>query len=520
MIIKYKNAKFIREMGTTIGLILLILTVTISIPLSFADDFGDVKILAATDKSFYETGELLFFSGQVEEKTMPVLALRAYDPQGIILSANNVEIKEDSTFSKIIPLNSPFYDELGTYLMKIDYGKLQKEITFEITSDNFFDETIFFDFEEPPIPEIIILDSDKEIYTDSDIITITGSVSLVEEPSVLIGIHDPFGMPTGFYFGTINSDNEFIVSFLAKSGVNFKVDGTYDVTAYYGDSKEIAYFDFIELLDKQSFENEYEESIPNKIVDDDQIPEKSEFENNNVNENVIKENEIEKDDKEKNNIEKKSNTINHEKTYTKTDNLSVEDIELGKLLNQITLNCDQNEYSDTISYYDGLGPALIRLCKFEEAILYFDKDIADDPLDVEILTNKGVTLSKLGHIEEAILYYDTTLEIDSSYVPALNNKGNALSQLGKFEEAIAVYNLGIDLEPDNKILKENFEKTNSKIVLTQQYEETSENISVSKKNDDRNEFEIKNKKNSKNSNFFEQINSIFSSLAIIFGFNS
>ena len=520
MIIKYRNAKLIREMGTKIGSILLILTIAILIPLAFADDFGDVKILSATDKSFYETGELLFFSGQVEEKAMPVLALRVYDPHGVILSANNVEIKEDSTFSKMIPLNSPFYDELGTYLMKIDYGKLQKEITFEITSDNFFDETIFFDFEEPLTLEIITLDSDKAIYTDSDIITITGSVSLIEEPSVLIGIHDPFGTPTGFYFGTINSDNEFIVSFLAKAGVNFKVDGTYDVTAYYGDSKEIAYFDFIELLDKQSFENEYEKSILDETVDDNQIAKEAEFENNNVNENIIKENEIEKDDKEKNNIEQKSTTINHEKTYTQTDNLSVEDIELGKLLNQITLNCDQNEYSDIISYYDGLGPALIRLCKFEEAIFYFDKDIADDPLDVEILTNRGVTLSKLGHIEEAILYYDTTLEVDSSYVPALNNKGNALSQLGKFEEAVAVYNLGIDLEPDNKILKENLEKTNSKIVLTQQYEETSENISISKKNNDKNEFEIKNKKNSKNSNFFEQIGNIFSSLAIIFGFNS
>jgi tetratricopeptide (TPR) repeat protein len=507
-------------MGTKIGSILLILTIAILIPLAFADDFGDVKILSATDKSFYETGELLFFSGQVEEKAMPVLALRVYDPHGVILSANNVEIKEDSTFSKMIPLNSPFYDELGTYLMKIDYGKLQKEITFEITSDNFFDETIFFDFEEPLTLEIITLNSDKEIYTDNDIITITGSVSLIEEPSVLIGIHDPFGTPTGFYFGTINSDNEFIVSFLAKAGVNFKVDGTYDVTAYYGDSKEIAYFDFIELLDKQSFENEYEKSILDETVDDNQIAKEAEFENNNVNENIIKENEIEKDDKEKNNIEQKSTTINHEKTYTQTDNLSVEDIELGKLLNQITLNCDQNEYSDIISYYDGLGPALIRLCKFDEAIFYFDKDIADDPLDVEILTNRGVTLSKLGHIEEAILYYDTTLEVDSSYVPALNNKGNALSQLGKFEEAVAVYNLGIDLEPDNKILKENLEKTNSKIVLTQQYEETSENISISKKNNDKNEFEIKNKKNSKNSNFFEQIGSIFSSLAIIFGFNS
>ena len=54
---------------------------------------------------------MLFFSGEVEEKKMPVLAIRVYDPNGIILSANNVEINEDNSFSKMFLLYSPFYDE-------------------------------------------------------------------------------------------------------------------------------------------------------------------------------------------------------------------------------------------------------------------------------------------------------------------------------------------------------------------------------------------------------------------------
>ena len=44
----------------------------------------------------------------------------------------------------------------------------------------------------------------------------------------------------------------------------------------------------------------------------------------------------------------------------KQNNLSVEDIELGKILNQINLECDSSDFVDMISYYDGMGPALYR----------------------------------------------------------------------------------------------------------------------------------------------------------------
>ena len=357
--------------------------------------------------------------------------------------------------------------------------------------------------------EVITLESAKSVYTDNDVIYISGSVSSVDTPSVLIGIHDPFGMPTGFYFGNIDSNNEFSISFLAKAGINFKIEGKYDAAAYYSDSKKIVYFDFVESLYNEIFETEtIEEPIPTETIEDNLIIIKESQIKADIQDDVLQETKI------KNDINDKKNNV---VVRVSTNNLSVEDINLGKLLNQIALNCDQNEYTDTISYYDGMGPALIRLCKYSEAIFYFDEDIKNAPNDVEILTNKGTALSKLGHFEEAILYYDSALGIDSSYVPALNNKGNALSQLGKFEEAIDVYNLGMKLNSENKILKENFEKSMIKIPLQQYHEETSENTNhqIDKNNNDN--FKIKN--NNSIPNLFEKIGSIFSSIGSIFGFN-
>lgn len=513
-------------MSTKIVLMSLFLILATSLTQVFVDVYADVGIIASTDKPSYKTGELLFFSGEVEEKKMPVLAIRVYDPNGIILSANNVEINEDNSFSKMFSLYSPFYDESGTYVIKIDYGQLEKEITFNVNFDNSIDSII----EELVIPELTSLVTDKQVYTDNDTITITGQVSSIDESSVLIGIHDPFGIPTGFYFGDVNSDKKFSVNFLVKAGINFKIEGTYYAIGYYGDSDQIAYFDFDESIDEtqspvnELFEDEIEKSEELDIKHND---------NNNINDEII----VEEIDHDKNlidnsinehktiptekNVKKETSTnILKEKVSVKANNLSVEDIELGKLLNQITLNCDQNEFTDTISYYDGMGPALIRLCKYSNAITYFDNDIADDPNNPEILTNKGVALAKLGHLEEAILYYDSALENESSYVPALNNKGNALSQLGKFDEAKSTYNLGLAINPENKILKKNFEKLNQMINLpSASHDEKLFNYPTSQTNNEmNNEIEIKDTTNSDSTSLFEQIGSFFSLFGTFFGF--
>lgn len=504
-------------MGIKTRLIPLFLILLISFPVVFADN----GITVSTEKQFYETGETLSISGQVEVKKMPILALRIFDPDGSILSANNVEIQENNSFSKTLSLNSPFYDKLGIYKITIDYGKLKTETTFEVISDGVVEIPIIG---EPKkiISELTSLVLDKKIYTDNDIITISGKVSSIDDATVLVGIHDPLGLPTGFYFGDINSKNEFIISFLAKAGVNFKTDGTYTVLAHYGESKSQVSFDFVKSIQIEIPDEEIEtkeSKIIEKEIPDPKQPKVTEKEIPKsspsiiVKEKVAEIKDINKNEKQSSKVVAK-NTVN-------ADNLSVEDIELGILLNQISLNCDQNEYIDTISYYDGMGPAMIRLCKYSDAIAFFDKELTNDPNNVEILTNKGAALAKLGYFEEAILYYDNAIDINTSFVPALNNKANALSKLGEFDKAIDVYSIAKKLEPNNKILDKNLAISKTKFSTLEKNQEQSLEPSIQTSKNEKIERieEIKSEKKSSAPDLLEQIGIVFSSLGSIFGFN-
>lgn len=75
----------------------------------------------------------------------------------------------------------------------------------------------------------IVVDFDKAEYFLGDSLTIPG------------GILD-FGMPAGFYFGNVNSDLEFSTSFLAKSGVNFRVDGICSIKSHYAETEAVPFF--------------------------------------------------------------------------------------------------------------------------------------------------------------------------------------------------------------------------------------------------------------------------------------
>jgi tetratricopeptide (TPR) repeat protein len=417
----------------------------------------------------------------------------------------------------MVSLNSPFYDEPGTYTVKIDYGKLYKEITFEIKYDGSSDKTIFVEYEEI-IPELNSLVIDKPAYTDNDTITISGTVNSIDEATVLIGIHDPFGVPTGFYLGEINSNNEFTVSFLVKAGVNFKIDGNYTVLAHYAESKKEISFDFVESTPTKIIG----ESEKTKIIEEEkEEPKQTEIieeETKSALPIIVKETFPETKDIQI--TETKLPKPKQEKKPVKANNLSVEDVELGILLNQITLNCDQNDYVDTVSYYDGMGPAMIRLCKYSEAITFFDQELVDDTNNVQSLTNKGAALAKLGHFEEAILHYDHALEINPSFVPALNNKGNALSQLWKFDEAIEIYNAAKNLDPNNKILNKNLALSESRFVpLGENQKPIFEPPTQNTKGKKIEKFEeIKPTNDSEEPDFFEQIGIVFSSIGSIFGF--
>jgi tetratricopeptide (TPR) repeat protein len=465
------------------------------LPTVLSPSFAD-SILIEFDKPEYHTGDSMVISGHLLEFKLPVIALSLYDPDGKILSANNVIIDSNGTFSKIISLDSPFYDKSGKYTVKLNYGKIVQNEFFTLVGNNSEPEIII---SESITPEIISLITDKNQYYDNNFVVITGIVSSIDSPDVLIGVYDPFGTPIGFYFGQINSNLEFSTNFLIKSGINFKTDGTYSIKAHYGETEKITNFDFYKESDTKT-------ELENKPVINNES--KTTAEKNNSN---IKSPEIIPDQNKK----------SLDTKIKKYDNLSVEDIELGKLLNQINLECDQSKLVDTISYYDGMGPALYRLCKFDQALIIFDDSLIKDPNNVEIITNKGSALGKLGYVSESIFYYDQALKIDSDFIPAINNKANALANMGKYDESISLYYDALQKNPNYNTARKNLKSVLSEFslenaVVSVEHESLSENIPSEKVS------QVDNSKHQtkKPSNFFEEIALAFSSLGSFFGFHN
>jgi len=120
-----------------------------TMPAFAEENFVEPTVRVETDKLEYEIGEIVTISGFVEAKKMPVLAMRIYDPDGSIMSANNVEIEEDGTFSKIISLDSVLYDKKGTYSVTIDYGKIKTETFFDLGTQEIEDANEIIEEENP-----------------------------------------------------------------------------------------------------------------------------------------------------------------------------------------------------------------------------------------------------------------------------------------------------------------------------------------------------------------------------------
>jgi len=389
----------------------------------------------------------------------------------------------------------------------------------EVFADSFVE-----DFKEP---EIILLTTDKKQYTNKDLIKITGIVSVLDSPTVLVGVYDPFGMPAGFYIVPIDSDLEFSTSFPVKSGVNFRIDGTYSIKAHYAEAKATSSFDYYKILQPvidDSIEDVVEEEIKENIHIEKKIVKPSneivsDVTNISSHEEIINEEKIINKEKtnDYNSVSGNSIINDSKKIVQKTEikeqnNLTVEDIELGKLLNQINLKCDSSTFTDTISYYDGMGPALYRLCKFDSSLNFFNDSLIDNPNDVEILVNKGSTLGKLGHFSEAILYYEQAINIDPNFLPAKNNKANALVNLGNFDEAISLYNEILLENPHYTTARKNLD-----IALLETTEFEIENIIDNKFLLSEKTISFESKKQ-KPISFFEEISIVFSSLGSLFGF--
>jgi tetratricopeptide (TPR) repeat protein len=192
---------------------------------------------------------------------------------------------------------------------------------------------------------------------------------------------------------------------------------------------------------------------------------------------------------------------------------------IGQSLNQINLKCDSSTYTDIISYYDGMGPALYRLCEFNDALGFFNELLLDNPDDVKILVNKGSTLGKLGHFSEAVVYYDYAINIDPNFLPAKNNKANALANVDNLDSAILLYNEILAQEPDHLIAQKNLMialsliSNHSEDSLESNFQDSP--FSSFLMSDD---LSMRYSEKQKPNDFFDEVNIVISTLGSLFNF--
>jgi superkiller protein 3 len=69
----------------------------------------------------------------------------------------------------------------------------------------------------------------------------------------------------------------------------------------------------------------------------------------------------------------------------------------------------------------------------------------------------GITVAQRGLWREAIFQWQRAVEIDPTYAAAYNNLAIAYEHEGDLTEAREAYEKALELEPDNALIKQNYE---------------------------------------------------------------
>lgn len=122
--------------------------------------------------------------------------------------------------------------------------------------------------------------------------------------------------------------------------------------------------------------------------------------------------------------------------------------------NTDTLNSDGNitnnveEVTNPVFIPDS-GTKLLQSGQYNEAVLYYNTQIQQNPKDLHSLINKGLALNALKRYEESLQSFDLVLMEEPENTAALNNKALVLTTLGRNEEALSYFNQALEIEPDS-----------------------------------------------------------------------
>jgi Flp pilus assembly protein TadD len=83
--------------------------------------------------------------------------------------------------------------------------------------------------------------------------------------------------------------------------------------------------------------------------------------------------------------------------------------------------------------------------------------IADARGDAQKQVEFGISVAQRGLWREAIYRWVRATQIDPSYAAAYNNLAVAYEHEGEFDKARTAYEKAIELDPENALVKQNFE---------------------------------------------------------------
>jgi Flp pilus assembly protein TadD len=82
---------------------------------------------------------------------------------------------------------------------------------------------------------------------------------------------------------------------------------------------------------------------------------------------------------------------------------------------------------------------------------------ADVRSDAKKQVEFGITVAQRGLWREAIYRWERAIQIDPSYAEALNDLAIAWEHEGDLEKARVAYEKALELEPNNALIKQNYE---------------------------------------------------------------
>ena len=82
---------------------------------------------------------------------------------------------------------------------------------------------------------------------------------------------------------------------------------------------------------------------------------------------------------------------------------------------------------------------------------------ADQRSDAKEQVDFGIQVAQRGLWREAIYRWERATQIDPSYAAAFNNLAIAYEHEGKLDKARAAYEKALELEPNNTLIKQNFD---------------------------------------------------------------